>query len=148
MITPSTLRTWADRICQLATGGRAEAAQAIGLTSLVEHKDYALVEPPPAGAERLRIFDDLATHTTLDHLDLELAAPGLTLEALQAAALGPGETSVRVSAGRAHKRRFWITVDGAPCTCDVYASFKGEPIASSTTTAITLRRNPSPAPVR
>lgn len=134
MIDPSTLRTWADRLCQLASGGRAEAAQAIGC---------ALDDPQLPGVERLRIFDDLATHTTLDYLDLELAAPGLTLEELQAA-LGPGEPSVRVSARSPHKRRFWVTVEGAPCTCDVYATFKDEPTASSTTTAIMLRRNPSP----
>jgi len=145
MITADLLRRWADRLCLLARGGRTETAQQLELASpLVHHKDHALVEPPPAGAARMRIFDDLATHTTLDFVDLELAPPGLTLADLQAQ-LGPGEPSVRVSPWSAHKQWFKIEVAGAPCTCDVFASFKDAPTATSRTTELMLRRNPSPA---
>ena len=146
MITAASLRRWAEQICQLSTGGRAETATALGVTAAITaHRDYALVDPVPDGAKRMRIFDDLKTHSKLDYLDLELLPPGLTLEALQAE-LGPGRTSVRTSPYAPHDHWFEIQVDGAPGTCDVYASLKDPPTAASTSTMFRLRRNPSPAP--
>jgi len=148
VIDAAGLRRWAERLCELARGGRAEAARALELTARLDaHRDYALVEPPPAGATRLRIFDDLATHTTVDYIDVELAAPGPTLAQLQQA-LGDGQPAVRVSVTSPHKQWFRIELDGAPCTCDVFAVFDHKPGPTSTATAVTLRRNPSPSPAR
>ena len=148
MITAETLHRWAERLCFMTSGGRAEAAALLEVSPrLVDHPDFARVEPPPEGATRLRIFDDLATHTAIDYLDVELVPPGIPLAALEAR-FGPGEAAVRVSATSPYKQWFRVELEGAPGTCDVFASFPQKPTATSSTTSIMLRRNPSPAPKR
>jgi hypothetical protein len=147
MVTADTLRVWSERLCHLATGGRAAAAALLEVTApLVDHRDFALV-PPPEGATRIRIFDDLSTHTTIDYIEVQLAPPGILLAALEAT-FGPGEPSVRVSATSPYKQWFRVELPGAPCTCDVFAEFPTRPSAASSTASIMLRRNPSPAPKR
>jgi hypothetical protein len=140
VITADTLHDWADAICRWTGGGRAEATAMVGGALRVERADHASVEPPPEGATRLRIYDDMATHSVLDYLDVELAAPGLSRAELEAR-FGPGELSPRVSATSPHKLRLRVDPDGTPCTCDVYAVFTDKPQADTRARTVTLRRN-------
>jgi hypothetical protein len=126
----------------MTSGGRAEGAALLGLSpTLVAHHDYAVVEPPPAGAKRVLIVDDVPGRTVVDHVEIELAPPALTLADLEVK-FGAGKPSVRVSAASAFKRSYQLAVPGAPNTCELYAAFAASPTSATPATTITLRRNP------
>ena len=146
MITPQLLHTWAQGLCKLPNAGRADAAAMLALPGpIVQHTKFARVEPPPAGVVHLDIYDDPETHTKLRYIQIVLESPGLSLSALEAE-LGKSKTAVRFHPDSTYDQWFAITVAGAPCTCDVYATFPTEPAASSTATRLMLRYGPSPAP--
>lgn len=142
MITVDLLETWGHRLCTMASGGRAEGAALLELSpTLVAHADYAVVEPPPAGAKRVLIVDDVPGHTVVDHVEIELAPPALTLADIEAK-FGAGKPSVRVSPTSAFKRSYHLDVPGAPNTCEMYATFATSPTSTTPATTISLRRNP------
>lgn len=142
MFTVDLLETWSQRLCGMVSGGRAEGAALLELSPNLEHrKDYAIVQPPPPGTKSVMIVDDIPGRTVVDHVELELVSPAMTLAAIEAT-FGEGKPSVRVHATSAFKRWYHVEVDGAPNTSEIYASFPNDPTADTEATTISLRRNP------
>ena len=142
MITAELLETWGQRLCTMVSGGRAEGAALLAVSPTLEaRKDYSLVQPPPDGAKSMMIVDDIPGHTVVDHVELELATPAITLAEIEAK-FGAGQASVRVHATSAFKRWYHLEVAGAPNTCEMYASFASDPKPDTPATIVTLRRNP------
>lgn len=135
-----TLAQWARRLCHLVVGGRHEV---FDVATYADHANYAEVSPPPLGVVRLQIFDDLATHTKVDHITAELAE-ALAYAELQAR-FGDGEALVRLHPDSPHVWCFRIEQPDAPCTVDLFVTFTERPTRTSASTKIQLRRNPSPA---
>ena len=138
-INAELLKRWTEQLCRLATASPAEAAAALGIAGSIVDKgrDYATVEPPPAGTTKLMIVKGDAG---VDHLDVMLSEP-LVRGDLDAR-FGEGKLLPRVSAGRAYKLAYHVVVAGAPYTCEVVASFPEEPTApTSVATEVILRRD-------
>jgi hypothetical protein len=136
MISVDTLRLWSEQICAMASGGRDEAAKLFG-ASMKEGDDA--VDPPPAGAIAIRVYDDITTHSQLAHVEIELAI-GISLSALSET-FGAGSRMPRVHAGSPYRVSFHVERPTLPCSCDVIATFDEPPSHAAMTASITLRRN-------
>ncbi len=132
-ITPELLLRWAQGLCNTANADRAAALALL-----------ALPDPPPPDITRVKIDTDDKTQQ-LRYVAIDIAPPGLSLGALRAV-LGPDRDYVRFHAKAPFDQWFPIKVPGAPCTCDVFATFPTKPSAESTSTQLMLRYGPSPAP--
>lgn len=131
-ITPELLLHWAQGLCNMPNADRDSALELIATPEL------------PPDIRNFHISTDDKTHQ-LRHIEIEILAPGISLDALRAV-LGPDRDYVRFHPNAPFDQWFPIKVSGAPCTCDVFATFPTKPSADSMSTKLMLRYGPSPAP--
>jgi hypothetical protein len=152
-ITPDQLRTWSEQLCTLPPVDFAAALAALGITGSIVSRtaDFAIVEPPPAGASRVGL--------TLENLGKNRGHLGTIEVTLDGAKVTRGELDQRFGAGNLLPRvdydrpfvvSYRVEIAGAPYRCTVSASFTDEPTAASTAVRIGLRRDVvrSPEPAR
>jgi hypothetical protein len=143
-ITADLLRTWSEQLCTLPALDFAAALRALGLTgSLVDKSsDYAIVEPPPAGASRVGLsLENLGKNKGfLGTIELTLDAAKLTRGELDQR-FGAGTALPRVDFDRPYAINYRVEIAGAPYRCTVSASFADEPTAASAATQVSLRRD-------
>jgi hypothetical protein len=143
-ITADQLRTWSEQLCTLPPVDLAAAQQALGLAgALVEQSDdYAIVEPPPAGATRVGLTREHlgANQGHLGSVEVVPAGAAITRGELDRR-FGAGEPRPRVDFDRPHVVAYRVEVAGAGFRCTVSASFADEPSAASVATKISLRRD-------
>jgi hypothetical protein len=107
--------------------------------TLTRHVGSWRLEPPPAGAARFELSeheDDLFTVRVT-------AEPSGPTRAELDAILGAGQDVVRIHWDSPYPICYRVTVDGAPYSCDVFAYFTDQPVDSTASTTVLLRRQRS-----
>ena len=138
------LRTWSEQLCTLPALDLAAALRALGIAgSLVDKSvDFAIVEPPPAGASRLGLtLENLGKNKGhLGTIDVTLQGGRITRAELDQR-FGGGNALPRVDFDRPSVISYQVQIPGAPFRCTVSASFATEPGADAAATEISLRRD-------
>ena len=142
-ITPDKLRAWAEQLCTLPPVDFQEALAALAIDGAIvpQSADFAIVEPPPAGAARLGLTLENLGRNKGKLATIEVTPSGAITRAELDQRFGTANFLPRVDYNRPYVLNYRVEVPGAPFRCSVFASFTDEPNATSVATKIRLRRD-------
>jgi hypothetical protein len=136
------LHAMCEQLCRLSGGDLGEVAAALGLGSVVEDDDTAVLASPPAFAGRIVLS---RYNGAFADLRIDPAGAGPSLAMLERR-FGPGVSPPMAVDGK-HVVRYDVAVAGAPWSCNLFAvlgEVEGEPDGDSISTELTLRRGRAP----
>jgi len=148
-INADQVRIWSEQLCTLPALDFAAAVTALGLagTIVASSDDYAVVEPPPPGAQRLGLSRENLGDNKGNLASVEVFPEGTAIpKAALDARFGGGNALPRVDFDRPHVVSYRVELAGAPFRVTVNASFADEPGGGGAATKITLRRDVVRAP--
>jgi hypothetical protein len=143
-LNPAALRAWAQALCAAPAPDARRALRALRFGGAVVKDDFGReqLDPPPAQAEWARIDE---RDGRLHGLTLKPGPVAVTRGALDAE-FGPGRAYPRVHWDSPFTLTYFITVPGAPFSCQVVPYFRDEPGPATAAYEISLRRQGAPSP--